>query len=71
LRHFFASWANEQGFTAKRLQALLGHSSMEMTFDIYGGLLPDDEHDQRSLQPASSRWSALRPKPHDFATHAS
>jgi integrase len=46
LRHFFASWAIEQDFTAKRLQALLGHSSIQMTFDIYGGLFPDDEDDQ-------------------------
>jgi integrase len=46
LRHFFASWAIEQGFTAKRLQALLGHASIQMTFDIYGGLFPDDEEDQ-------------------------
>jgi integrase len=46
LRHFFASWAIEQGFTAKRLQALLGHSSIQMTFDTYGGLFPDDEDDQ-------------------------
>jgi integrase len=46
LRHFFASWAIEQGFTAKRLQALLGHASIQMTFDIYGGLFPDDEDDQ-------------------------
>lgn len=28
LRHFFASWAIERGFTPKRLQALLGHSSI-------------------------------------------
>jgi integrase len=46
LRHFFASWAIEQGFTAKRLQALLGHASIQMTFDIYGGLFPNDEDDQ-------------------------
>ena len=46
LRHFFASWAIEQGFTPKRLQALLGHSSIQMTFDTYGGLFPDDEDDQ-------------------------
>ena len=26
LRHFFASWAIEQGFSPKRLQVLLGHS---------------------------------------------
>ena len=46
LRHFFASWAIDQSFTAKRLQALLGHASIQMTFDIYGGLFNDDEEDQ-------------------------
>jgi integrase len=45
LRHFFASWAIEQGFSAKRLQALLGHSSIQMTFDTYGHLFPSLEDD--------------------------
>ena len=46
LRHFFASWAIEQGFTPKRLQALLGHSSIQMTFDVYGHLFAymEDSH---------------------------
>jgi integrase len=45
-RHFFASWAIEQGFSPKRLQGLLGHSSIQMTFDRYGHLFPslDDDH---------------------------
>lgn len=45
LRHFFASWAIERGFTPKRLQALLGHSSIQMTFDTYGHLFPSLEDD--------------------------
>jgi integrase len=45
LRHFFASWAIEQRFTPKRLQALLGHSSIQMTFDTYGHLFPSLEDD--------------------------
>jgi integrase len=45
LRHFFASWAIEQGFTPKRLQALMGHSSIGMTFDTYGHLFPSLEDD--------------------------
>jgi integrase len=45
LRHFFASWAIERGFTPKRLQALLGHSSIQMTFDRYGHLFPSLEDD--------------------------
>jgi integrase len=45
LRHFFASWAIERGFTPKRVQALLGHSSIQMTFDRYGHLFPSLEDD--------------------------
>jgi integrase len=45
LRHFFASWAIEQGFSPKRLQVLLGHSSIQMTFDVYGHLFPSLEDD--------------------------
>ena len=45
LRHFFASWAIEQGFSPKRLQAMLGHSSIQMTFDVYGHLFPSFEDD--------------------------
>jgi integrase len=46
LRHFFASWAIEQGFSPKRVQALLGHASIQMTFDVYGHLFPNAEDDQ-------------------------
>jgi integrase len=44
-RHFFASWAIEQGFSAKQLQAFMGHSSIQMTFDTYGHLFPSTEDD--------------------------
>jgi integrase len=36
LRHFFASTMIEQQFEPKRLQELLGHRSIAMTFDRYG-----------------------------------
>jgi integrase len=45
LRHFFASWAIDQGFSPKRVQVLLGHSSIQMTFDVYGHLFPSLEDD--------------------------
>ena len=45
LRHFFASWAIERGFSPKRVQALMGHSSIQMTFDTYGHLFPSAEDD--------------------------
>jgi integrase len=43
LRHFAASLWIERGFSPERLQALLGHSSIQMTFDTYGHLLGDSE----------------------------
>jgi integrase len=45
MRHFAASNWIELGFTPKRLQALLGHSSIQMTYDKYGHLFPSDEDD--------------------------
>ena len=45
LRHFFASWAIEQRFSPKRLQAMLGHASIQMTFDVYGHLFHNHEDD--------------------------
>ena len=45
LRHFAASWLIEQGFSPKRLQSLLGHSAIAMTFDRYGHLFPSLEDD--------------------------
>jgi integrase len=46
-RHFFASWLIDQGFGPKRVQALMGHSSIQVTFDIYGHLFPQEsDHDK-------------------------
>ena len=49
LRHFCASWLIKQGFSPKRLQTILGHSSIQMTFDVYGHLLPSAEDDHAKL----------------------
>ena len=49
LRHFAASWMIELGFSPKRLQALLGHSSVQMTFDRYGHLFPNAEDDHEKF----------------------
>jgi integrase len=43
--HGRITWAIEQGFTPKLLQALLGHASIQMTFDVYGHLFPSLEDD--------------------------
>ncbi len=52
LRHFYASWIIEQGFTPKKCQTLLGHSSIQMTFDTYGHLFPDPKEDLAKLEAA-------------------
>jgi integrase len=49
LRHFAASSWIEAGFSPKRLQALLGHSSITMTFDTYGHLFPAAKDDQDKM----------------------
>jgi integrase len=57
LRHFYASWCinpvdrGGQGLPPKVVQAQLGHSSIVMTMDTYGGLfLPGDDADKRLAQ---------------------
>jgi integrase len=58
-RHFFASWCinpEERGGRAllpKEVQALLGHSSIVMTLDVYGHLFP--RGDDRAKLAASTR----------------
>jgi integrase len=46
-RHWFASWLIDQGFGPKRVQALMGHSTIQMTFDTYGHLFPQDDDAER------------------------
>jgi integrase len=65
LRHFFASWAIEHGYTPKELQSFLGHSSIVMTLDRYGHLFPNKEDDQEKFARAERELLAttLRPAP--------
>ncbi len=49
LRHFYASWLIDQGFRPDRVQDLLGHSSITMTFDVYRHLFPSPEDDHAKL----------------------
>jgi integrase len=46
LRHVYASLQIEQGVQAKRLQTLMGHSTLKVTMDTYGHLWPDPAGDQ-------------------------
>ena len=54
LRHAAASLFIELGWQPKRVQAVLGHSSITMTFDRYGHLFPqgDVSEDMKRLEAA-------------------
>jgi len=45
LRHAAASLFIEQGWTPKKVQSILGHSSITMTMDVYGHLFENPEED--------------------------
>jgi integrase len=44
-RHSFAAMAIASGVNAKALSTFMGHSSIQITFDKYGGLLPGSEEE--------------------------
>jgi integrase len=37
----------DAGFSSKRVQTLLGHSSIQMTLDVYAHLFPPEQEDDR------------------------
>jgi len=45
LRHFAASMMIEQGWPPKKIQTILGHSSITITYDTYGHLFSQAEKD--------------------------
>ena len=55
LRHAAASLFIEQGWTPKRVQIIMGHSTIQMTFDTYGHLWPQTEDDQTALAQIEAR----------------
>jgi integrase len=55
LRHACASLWIENGMNAKRIQKLMGHSTIQMTFDVYGHLFTDGEADQRAAEDIQVR----------------
>ncbi|WP_417832562.1 tyrosine-type recombinase/integrase [Terasakiella sp.] len=46
LRHVRASLEIHNGATAKEIQMLMGHSSVKITFDVYGHLFKDHEEER-------------------------
>jgi integrase len=55
LRHAAASLFIEQGFSPKRVQALMGHSSIQVTFDTYGHLFPAADDDRVAMSQLQAR----------------
>jgi integrase len=49
LRHAAASLFIEQGMNPKRVQVLMGHSSITMTMDVYGKLFPAPDDDRQAM----------------------
>lgn len=49
LRHAAASLFIDSGMTMKRVQVLMGHSTIKMTYDYYGKLFNDPEGDARAV----------------------
>ena len=54
LRHSCASLWIEAGLNPKQIQAMMGHASIEMTFDIYGHLFHDDDANPRAAARVQS-----------------
>jgi len=48
-RHTYASFMIAAGVTAKALSAFMGHSSINVTFDLYGHLMPGAEAEAAAL----------------------
>ena len=46
LRHFAVSLWIEQNFSPKAIMEFAGHSSIQLTFNLYGHLLPSPDHQQ-------------------------
>ncbi len=55
LRHAAVSLWIEQGFQPKRIQALAGHSSIKVTFDVYGKLFKTESEDQTAMSEIEAR----------------
>ena len=53
-RHAAASLWIEQGLNPKRIQALMGHSSIQVTFDTYGHLFDSTDQDAREAAAIES-----------------
>jgi integrase len=51
----YASLWIEQGHNPKQIQTLMGHSSIKVTFDVYGHLFSGNDADQRAADEIQLR----------------
>jgi integrase len=58
-RHTYASFMIAAGVNAKALSAFMGHSSIKVTFDLYGHLMPGTEGEAAALLDAFLRASVM------------
>jgi integrase len=58
LRHAAASLFIEHGWTPKKVQTIMGHSSIQVTFDIYGHLYSDPVDDAKAMAQIETRLLA-------------
>ena len=55
LRHFFASVLIEEKTNLKKIQALMGHTNIETTLNVYGHLFPDENSGKKEDQGMINR----------------
>jgi integrase len=55
LRHVAASLMIEQGMSPKKLQTIMGHSSIQMSYNVYGHLFATPESDQEAMAQIEAR----------------
>jgi integrase len=55
LRHAAASLFIDEGWSAKRVQMVMGHSSIQMTFNVYGHLFPSPDDDREAMRRLQAR----------------
>jgi integrase len=58
LRHVAATLFIEQGWSPKKVQAIMGHSSIQVTFDTYGHLWENAEDDAKAMAQIEARLLA-------------
>jgi integrase len=58
LRHACAALWIEQGFSPKRIQMLMGHATMAMTYDRYGYLFETRETDTAAIAAITAKMTA-------------